>query len=103
MSLEYPLIDDFQSDHSKVVEGFHRRFPNARIPRDGAGNQHSRFRLTDDRDFIIAGLGLSFELLYFKAREQLRNATNEVVRYRLKDAVARYNELRRSGRPRSSP
>ena len=126
MELEYPLIDAFHSDHVHVVEPFHERFPNAPIPFVGPaswniqysfplfdnqdawremelGNQRSRHRLTRDRDFIIAGLGLPFERLYFEARAQLRQATNELSRYRLRNAVASYDEFRRSGRPRSSP
>ncbi len=90
LETEYPLIDDFCGDHNAVVELFHRRFPNAQIPNIGPaswdiqysapmfdnqdawremelGNQRSRFSLTDDRDFIIAGLGLPFERLYFNS------------------------------------
>ncbi len=125
METEYPLIDDFCGDHNAVVELFHRRFPNAPIPNIGPaswdiqyaspmfdnqdawremelGNKRSRFSLTDDRDFIIAGLG-PFEQLYFEARAQLRHATNELLHYRRRDALASYDEFRRLGRPRSSP
>ena len=70
-------------------------------------NQRTRYSLTDDRDFIIAGLGLPFERLYFEARAQLRYAVNELKRYRLRDAFTRRDELlrefRRTGRSRSSP
>ena len=67
------------------------------------GKQRSRHKLTGDRDFIIAGLGHPFERLCFEARAQLRQATTELSRYRLRDAVASHDEFRRSGRPRSSP
>ena len=130
LEVEYPLIDDYTGDHAEVVELFHRRFPNAPIPYIGAAawdiqysspmfdnqdawretelaNQRTRYSLTDDRDFIIAGLGLPFERLYFEARAQLRYAVNELKRYRLRDAFTRRDELlrefRRTGRSRSSP
>ncbi len=61
------------------------------------GNQRSLFSLTDDRDFIVAGLGLPFELLYCDARAQLRYATNELLRYRRRDSFNSYDEFRRSG------
>ena len=108
------------------------RFPNAPIPYIGAAawdiqysspmfnnhaawretalaNQRTRYSLTDDRlgDFIIAGLGLPFERLYFEARAQLRYAVNELKRYRLRDVFTWRDELlrefRRTGRSRSSP
>ena len=91
MELEYPLIDAFYIDHVRDVELFHKRFPNALISFVGPvsrniryssplfdnqdawremelGNQRSRHRLIGDRDFIITGLGLPFERLYFEAR-----------------------------------
>jgi hypothetical protein len=84
-----------------VVWLFHKRFPNASIPEIGPAawsirysdpffdnqdawnemelcNQSSRFRLTEDRDFIIDGPGLPFERLYFRARAQLSYATDEL-------------------------
>ena len=130
LEVEYPLIDDFLGDHARVVEIFHRRFPYAPIPYIGPaawdivyspptfdnqdawremelGKQRTWYSLTEDRDFIIAGLGLPFELLYFEARAQLRYATDELSRYRLRDAVTRRDELlrefRRTGRARSCP
>ena len=128
LEVEYPLIDDYMGDHAHVVELFHRRFPNAPIPYIGAAawdiqysspdnqdawretelaNQRTRYSLTDDGDFIIAGLGLPFERLYFEARAQLRYAVNELKRYRLRDVFTRRDELlrefRRTGRSRSSP
>ncbi len=45
-------------------------------------NQSSRFRLTEDRDFIINGLGLPFERHYFQAGAQLCYATDELLRTR---------------------
>ena len=103
-------------DHARVVELFHHRFPNAPIPYIGAaawdfqysspafdnqdawretelGKQRTRYSLTDDRDFIIAGLGVPFVRLYVEARAPLRYATDELKRYRLRDAVARRDEL----------
>ena len=56
-------------------------------------NQRSLYSLTEGRDFIIAGLGLPFEWLYFEARAQLRYATNELSCYRRRDAVASYDEF----------
>ena len=117
-------------DHALVVELFHHRFPNALIPYIGAaawdiqysspafdnqdawremelGKQRTLYSLTDNTDFIIAGLGLPFERLYFEARAQLRYAVNELKRYRLRDAVTRRDELlrefRRTGQSRSCP
>ncbi len=67
-------------------------------------NQRSRFGLTEDRDFIIHGLGLLAQLrLYFEARAQLRSATDELMHFRQRDAVASYDEFRLSERPRSNP
>ena len=132
LEVEYPVIDDFPGDHACVVELFHRRFPYAPIPYIGPaawdivyssptfddqdawremelGKQSTRYSLTEDRDFIIAGLGLPLERLYFEARAQLRYATDELKRYCLRDAVTRRDdsellrEFRRTGRARSCP
>ena len=126
LEFEYPIISQFHGDHAHVVRLFHERFPNAPIPEIGPAawsirysdpffdnqdawnemelcNQSSRFRLTEDRDFIINGPGLPFERLYFQARAQLSYATDELLRIRRRAAVDRFEEFRRAGRPRSSP
>ncbi len=66
-------------------------------------NQSSRFRSTEDRDFIINGPGFPFERLYFQARAQLSYATDELLRIRQRAAVDSFEKFRRAGRPRSSP
>ena len=126
LEFEYPIISQFHGDHAHVVRLFHERFPNAPIPEIGPAawsirysdpffdnqdawnemelcNQSSRFRLTEDRDFIINGPGLPFERLYFQARAQLSYATDELLRIRQRAAVDSFEEFRRAGRPRSSP
>jgi hypothetical protein len=62
--------------------------------------QRSRFR-EGDRDYIIDGLGLPFEKLYFEARRQLFAATNELRRVRSEQYSARRDEIRRFGPPRT--
>jgi hypothetical protein len=125
LEFEYPIILQFHGDHTHVVQLFHERFPNAPIPEIGPAalcsdpffdnqdawnemelcNQSSLFRLTEDRDFIINGLGLPFERLYFQARAQLSYATDELLHIRRRAAVDSFEEfqVRRAGRQRSSP
>ena len=112
LEFEYPIISQFHGDHAHVVRLFHERFPNAPIPEIGPAawsirysdpffdnqdawnemelcNQSSRFRLTEDRDFIINGPGLPFERLYFQARAQLSYATDELLREGLRSTASR--------------
>ena len=55
--------------------------------------QRSRFR-EGDRDYIIDGLGLPFEKLYFDARRQLFAATKELQRLQAEQYAARRDKIR---------
>jgi hypothetical protein len=78
------------------VLGSHVSQPR-RMARDGAVQPEQPVQVDEDRDFIIHGLGLPFELLYFEARAQLRYATDELMHIRRRDAITSYEEFQRSG------
>jgi hypothetical protein len=63
-------------------------------------NQRSRYR-EGDGDYIIKGLGLPFERLYFEARRQLFRATNELWNFRAEQYAARRDEIRRNWPPKT--
>jgi hypothetical protein len=123
LEIEYPLTSKFDDEHHCVVWLFHQRYPHAPLPFVGLAGidywfdgelfdtqdawhdmklckQRSRFR-EGDGDYIIEGLGLPFERLYFEARRQLFRATNELLQFRAEQYAARRDEIRRNGPPRT--
>ncbi len=62
--------------------------------------QRSRFR-QGDQDYIIDGLGLPFEKLYFNARRQLFAATNELQHFLAEQYADRRDKILRFWLPRT--